>query len=907
MKDFIHGAKWWKFDFHTHSPASMDYGKGDTSLKSITPREWLLNFMKAGIDCVSITDHNSGEWIDALKIALAELTREKPEGYQPLFLFPGVEISVSGNTHLLAIFDPSANTAKITSLLGAVKFQADKFGTSDAVTSISLAEVLEEVNKAGGIAIPAHVDKVCGLFENLTGNTLIQALQVDGLLAIEVVEQSFVKPECYIQQKLHLAEIIGSDSHTPQHVGQKYTWVKMDNPSLEALKLALHDGEDGVQRSDKTIVDPNLIQNRYFVKSISIKDGFKIGMSKTLSVKFSPWLSSIIGGRGSGKSSIINFLRIGLNRGTEMPHEIQRDFDEFNRIGGRNSVGMLRNDTEIIIEVFKQGQLYQIKWFSNEYWYSVYDSVISSWSTPIIVTNIAELFPVQIFSQKELYSLTNNPTKLLELIDSQFDKQTWLDQKNLLVEKWLSLRARQRQLKSLISDEANIKTELESVNSRLTMYESSSYKDTLSNFNKYKSLEKNLGDSASSISKFISDFNTLGMEIPVTDVLNNVKESLDAETTSFVDTMQKALEISQQKIVEIQQILEPYSKELKDVIFQLPWRAEYNKSKEEYDLIVHKISELGTDSYESLIQRKHFLLEKLEAINKNKEALDPIIKEVTTLLKTIIDKEQELRSLRQTVVDKWHLADDDEYKPFLIVELHVLADGHKSNTSFRSLIRRPGDDFLRYVFDEDSQDGIINEVISVDANSRWTKRQEVIKRLLTATENERNGFDVRFIRHIQSLKNNTPEDIDRLLLWVPEDKIVLKFRKNGKPVDIQSGSAGERVAGMLGLLLELNDIPLIIDQPEDDLDTRLISNFVVPGFRNLKKTRQLILVTHNSNIAVNSNSENVVHMDFSVGQIIVDGNNALQDLKIRNVVCEVMEGGRDALNKRYYRISKALK
>jgi len=161
--------------------------------------------------------------------------------------------------------------------------------------------------------------------------------------------------------------------------------------------------------------------------------------------------------------------------------------------------------------------------------------------------------------------------------------------------------------------------------------------------------------------------------------------------------------------------------------------------------------------------------------------------------------------------------------------------------------------------------------------------------------------------HIDSLKANTPEDIDRLMVWVAEDKLVLKFKKQGKEEDIEIGSAGERTAGMLGLLLALNNIPLAIDQPEDDLDSRLISNFVVPGFKTLKQTRQLILVTHNPNIAVNANSDNMFHMNFTSGQIIVEGNDALQNKDIRLAVCDVMEGGREALNKRYFRISKALK
>ena len=56
------GARWWKFDFHTHTPASLDYGKRpeQASRRQITPEGWLRRFMHAGVDCVAVTDHNSG-------------------------------------------------------------------------------------------------------------------------------------------------------------------------------------------------------------------------------------------------------------------------------------------------------------------------------------------------------------------------------------------------------------------------------------------------------------------------------------------------------------------------------------------------------------------------------------------------------------------------------------------------------------------------------------------------------------------------------------------------------------------------------------------------------------------------------------------------------------------------------
>ena len=62
------GARWWKFDVHTHTPASSDFRDDD-----VAPQDWLLVFMGAGIDCVAVTDHNSGEWVDILREAASSI------------------------------------------------------------------------------------------------------------------------------------------------------------------------------------------------------------------------------------------------------------------------------------------------------------------------------------------------------------------------------------------------------------------------------------------------------------------------------------------------------------------------------------------------------------------------------------------------------------------------------------------------------------------------------------------------------------------------------------------------------------------------------------------------------------------------------------------------------------------
>lgn len=138
------GARWWKFDFHTHIPASKDTTAWQAAIGTAdehTPQKWLLKYMAAGIECVAITDHNSGERVDRLKAAYLNMKRHAdagnpPEGFRELHLFPGVEISVEGGFHLLAIFDPSATCQTISDLLAKVNY-AGRYGCRASSTILS--------------------------------------------------------------------------------------------------------------------------------------------------------------------------------------------------------------------------------------------------------------------------------------------------------------------------------------------------------------------------------------------------------------------------------------------------------------------------------------------------------------------------------------------------------------------------------------------------------------------------------------------------------------------------------------------------------------------------------------------------------------------------------------------------
>ena len=259
------GARWWKFDLHTHTPASRDtyWHRRQGCADRLTAEQWLQRFTASGIDCVAITDHNSGAWVDELKAAYETMRSIGVTTFRELHLFPGVEISVNSGFHLLAVFGPDKNTSDVDTLLGAIDYRSAK-GDSGGVTHKSAIEVVEAVLNAGAVPIPAHVEADKGLLRViddgsrrpvLDANTIRQLLANPNISAMEVVDRTVPKAALYDVAKVDWCEVLGSDCHSFRGAkipGTRFTWVKMETPSLEGLRLALMDGARfSIRRSDE--------------------------------------------------------------------------------------------------------------------------------------------------------------------------------------------------------------------------------------------------------------------------------------------------------------------------------------------------------------------------------------------------------------------------------------------------------------------------------------------------------------------------------------------------------------------------------------------------------------------------------------------------------------------------------
>ena len=167
------------------------------------------------------------------------------------------------------------------------------------------------------------------------------------------------------------------------------------------------------------------------------------------------------------------------------------------------------------------------------------------------------------------------------------------------------------------------------------------------------------------------------------------------------------------------------------------------------------------------------------------------------------------------------------------------------------------------------------------------------------------SWDTHDARFMTALRGIPPERVDRLALFVPDDTVSVSFKEAGASNEwpsLSQGSPGQQTAALLAFVLGFGNEPIILDQPEDDLDSTLIYELLVNRFREMKAMRQMIVVTHNPNIVVHGDAEYVVSLNVSSGQTQVGCHGGLQERGVRDEICRVMEGGREAFQSRYRRI-----
>ena len=892
------GSKWYKFDIHTHTPHSFDYGRSDANLKnSITPVEWLHRFIAHGIQCVAITDHNSGAAIDEYKAAALELQTKGLD----IIIFPGVEISVSGGVHILAIFDPSKTSTDIASLLGAVQYYGTH-GDSNRVTEISPRQVVSIIQKFNGVAIPAHIDKGAGCCKELKGNTLKDALEnVD---AVEIINLNADNLGAYRSYKLNYPELLGSDSHHPDEVGQSFSWLKMETPNIDGLKLSLIDGKSSVIRSDS---DHAATPNRppaSLIASFNVENTKYIGAKKPLSLNFSPWLNSITGGRGTGKSSIIEFIRITMGQDSELSshNEINNTFKNLIRSPtSYNSAGLFKESTKLTIHYIKNEETYQITWTQKGC--DIHRKAGQEW---ILEKGIVhERFPIKVFSQKQIFEISKSTNSLLRLIDNskEIDIQNWRIQLKREISGFQDLKSTLVQNTYEIANKAKLEGDRADIQSRLSQFGKST-----------RNLELELYRRLDSIRGFIR-----GHQPKIKNTTQSILESIESLRPLHIPTYTKGDSPSETEVLNRLSTIDSLivkngtlaKKAITEILDAVSEFSEWQENSSFSYNILRVLPEVQESiNSERQLGNYHTLHAELDKTESSLAKIEELEDQCVKLTESMKSSKKKVIELRETITEKRKNFITRHFSNFqaLRVDINPFADLPESLISFNKIFEDHNKQNNLYK----NQDPYITENIThlnhliKRAESNLTK----IKIIESFKENLLNGiiFEKPAPTNIQDrIKFFSREVETNILSWFPEDELRISFKdQSGQFRSIVNSSAGQRSAAILSLILAYGSEPLILDQPEDDLDNKLIGTLIVDRLKELKTNRQVIIATHNSTLVINGDSELVIALDEIKGQCHIKAAAGIQRSDIRRHICEIMEGGKELFEKRYKRLLKAL-
>lgn len=887
----IFGSKWFKIDFHMHTQASSDYRDSNIYTDDI----WLLECMSKKLDCVVVSDHNSGLQIDSLKSSYLNLKQQNYSGFRELVIFPAIELTVNGGIHILVIFNEATSSTNLTQFIGSVNLNGS-VGDINAITSKSLTEIIDIALKYNAIIIPAHVEQPKGIFNELTGQTLLDIIKNSNIFALEVTDNSYVFPTSYTQAGITHHRIVGSDSHQLCDIGRKFTWVKMGLPTFDGLKVALTDKlNKNIICSDELLTNPNEITWPY-LSCLNIRNGYKIGRGTQLEMNFSPWLNTVIGGRGSGKSTIIKMIQyvFGKHEKLDASHP---DKQNFYKPGSRNSSGMLTENIVIDLKYNEHNSINTFRKTITDYFKEDNNSF-----TPIEYQTIQELYPITIITQKELFEKALKPEQMLDLIDKKIDYRSWEQDFQHIIRLYEESKAQERLLENELSEKGKTLEMIAKNSQKLKTYEKYNYEILLNNLNKYRSENTKVNAVVEKIGKL----QEILQNINIPDILNDI-DFLGSDTPNITDISTILTSVESNISLQIQ-TLAKLNVTWQQLWEDSRWTQNLNVVNQEFEALKLELSNQGADisDFNTALQQKEDLEQKLLLITQKEAQLSQQRINSSTLLTSVHQKRHELYERRENylnhVNEKLRTTFQDTRVRFSI---EFLGDIVGSENSFRDMIGRTDNTFSNKILEIDNNDvtqsiGFLWELQNNDDKARALDSLKA--NISVATSQENLNFGSRLGGHFESYFQQQQSNQDKLWTWFPKDKLSIEIVLNGRNLEVTSASPGQRAAALITYILLETEGPLIIDQPEDDLDSRMITSLIVDSLRNIKNRRQVIVVTHNPNIPVNAAAEKIFEMSFAGGQIIIGSEGTIQEKIIRDTICDVMEGGVDALTHRFEKI-----
>ena len=939
-----------KVILHSHSPNSHDYGKSILNSKAETAYLDENKYIEAldgiKIDVLAITDHMKSNLACSVKCALCIL----PGMEVNLLLPPPLGIN---KLHILVIFPQGYSFEKINKIIPP-SLPDENIRDGHEVIEMDLNTFIKSVHNCGGICIAAHIDSNNGIrktFRQLGENGIVfyaegekltaeQERQIseqykDWLLksdidAIEVSKVTDVKHYRWISEsknrKVSIAAVIRNDSHRIEEIDipERINYIKMTKVCFDDLQRAMQFPLTRIRFYNDV---PEIPCPR--ILGIEITGVEKQGFFDSLQIAFSDNLSCLIGPRGSGKSTVIEAIRYNF--------DLNKHLKEFEKAGKElaERAISLQNATltDCIIRIGyigKDKQLYILE--------AAYDTkqncttrVFDINGNVIEVQDIEANFPIRLFGWSEIETLGRETKRQRELLDQMIlglsedlkkrkDLRTQVELKrneiNTIILKLYEILNREE---GIIKKYKEYKADFEKLNTEEIQ---NLFKDIDNTKNEISVLTK-LKDNIIRYINEIEKYKEIDLFKGIQDIIDNCNDK-DLISLWWNGQNQKISFVESQKYIE-------------ENIFKIVTKLNEDKQRVQLNIdllnaeLIEKENklrvEIGEDDTGTLFgaERRRIVkgrLENVELIRRDyfsmwKTLLDylnqwaSMLKTVVTTQMDISDKRAQLREDIESKLNKYSSDDmkisiefikDWDKQEFIqnITDSGIFTQGLHGNWRANQWPQKIGIlytpiEFALIVLGIDKDYSIFDKHIEISGQDLML--DDIMKEKLMSTLNP---INIDNDAEVPIIDKQKAEKILKLagVNWDDHESIML----NGKPV--ASCSPGQRSSAMLPLIALVEDIPLIIDQPEDNLDNKLVGKMLVDILSGLKEKRQIIVSTHNPNIVVSGDAEQVIVLDAisdTKGKEQVSGS--IDKKEIIKAVIDIMEGGAEAFinrSRRYH-------
>lgn len=912
------GARFYRVDLHNHTPCDRDFCCGEYQINT---KEEIQAFALAyvrfareqqSLDVIGVTEHNDVGWLPYIQAAADEIG---------LTVFPGVELGAESGkrqVHFLALFEPGTTAETIDDFITTLGLMREDRFQPDGVPKVvqkNTRELTDHICRAGGkfkaIAVAAHVSGKNGLFHELEGETRVLAYLDKNLMAVEIpetreslsaFERALVDGEAGHYGQKTVACLNHSDGRGldqvqegRQPIGSKATRIKMTEPSVEGLRQAFIDFDSRVRLEGEYQEEqyPRLL-------GIAVEGGFLAGDSDgsdPFILRFNPNLNTVIGGRGTGKSALIEAIRHVF----DLPPRTEESRKQSEMIlgwtlppGARvTAFYELADGTRYRISRLKNGdpEVYDLETEEKK---GVHPSQI-----------LPDGLPIEVYSQKEIFEISKDPSFQLNLLDTYIAEPLQeIKRQETDVVRWLESNARDiLSLQEEITQAAQRQRELEGVRLQLEQMERHEAVSRLER-KKQAEREKTLLDQT---------------ENAVTDRMRAL-ELFREEQTPLDDTLPDDLE--QENLPQAAMLLfhakllnkmdEIFNATLLDLEKQLKelwsegettrktWSNEYQVIQSEYEALQRELGEdFSADRYFALraklqmlegiareVQRRQQRLSELSAERREKlEALQGLRRTQEFTLRE--EKAAQLtQALQDTVRVTVELEGDREAYADWLTELFAGRRITKGVICDLAYARTPAQG--------SESEGEYTTPIHLAEAIRLEQENPAEEQSVLATVY---GVSEAYRKRLCSVDDEILYQLE--IYRVPDlPDVCLKVGDRYRSLNPSKGEAGlstgQKCTAILSIILVERDAPLVIDQPEDDLDNEFIFSEIVQTLRREKERRQFIIATHNANIPVSGDAELIVVMQADENHGWIEHLGSIDTPEIKEPVENVLEGGREA-------------